>query len=162
MAWWRSGTGPLDMGSDAEAPIMEVNARVKVELSDVARIAASSLAEAIGRMAREGFVRSFEPAGFLLWCPSCETSFDPRELVVRVVVAVGDAMVLGLYDPATGARGIWVLTERSERDAWLLTRLVRSPDSCATRCDATTRCRQRRSPVCGRSTAAAPRTWSTT
>ncbi len=122
-------SGPLDRGQDAEAPIMEVNARVKVELSDVARAAASSIAEAIGRLAREGFVRSFQPVGFLLWCPSCETSFDPRDLVVRVVVAVGDAMVLGLHDPASGARGSWVLTERSERDAWLLTRLVRSPGS---------------------------------
>lgn len=127
--WVAVRSGPFDMGSDAEAQIMEVNARVKVELSDIARTAASSIAEAIGRLAREGFVRSFQPVGFLLWCPSCETSFDPRQLVVRVVVAVGDAMVLGLHDPASGARGSWVLTERSERDAWLLTRMLRSSGS---------------------------------
>lgn len=95
-----------------------------VTLVDVPRLVAGSIAEAVDRLAHDGFVRSLEPVGFLLWCPSCEASFDPSALVVQSMVTVGSALVLGLHDPVSGARGAWVLRERSERDAWLLARLL--------------------------------------
>ena len=114
----------------ARTPRSDSSPTVRGASRGVRRCIAGSITEAVDQLAREGFVRSLEAEGFALWCPSCECSFAPGELMVQSVVAVGDAMVIALCDRTSGARGRWVLTERSERDAWVLSRLAWPPAAC--------------------------------
>lgn len=84
----------------------------------------TSLAETLDRLARRGFVHSFEPRGTALWCRSSDTHFDAAGLVVESATTVDGATVLGLRDAASGTAGTWVLVERGERERRLLARVT--------------------------------------
>ncbi len=85
-----------------------------------------SLAEALDRLARAGFVRRFEPDGDALWCASCDVWVGPEQLVVEEVVEVargegdGHATLYALRCAGCGANGVWVVTDPAAVDPVLL------------------------------------------
>lgn len=83
----------------------------------------ASIAEAVHRLSRLGYVRTFEPAGTALWCRSSETSFDPAELVVESVTRIDGVTVLALRDTRSGTAGTWLLLEWTGREQRLLAQL---------------------------------------
>lgn len=83
-----------------------------------------SIAEAVHRLSRLGYVRTFEPADAVLWCRSSETRFEPGALVVEVVTRVDGGTVLALRDIGSGTAGTWVLLEWTEREQRLLAQLT--------------------------------------
>ena len=91
--------------------------------------ASETLAEALHRLGRAGFVRRFERAGDTLRCASCEVTFPPEELVVEEVVEVADEgtgvrrMLYALRCTSCGANGTWTVTGAEPADIDLLHRL---------------------------------------
>ncbi len=90
-----------------------------------------ALTEALHRLGREGFARTFERSGDVLVCKSCEESFPPEELLVDHVVEVAGegtrtrATLYALRCTDCGAKGVWILTDPGEEDRALLHRLGR-------------------------------------
>ncbi len=89
-----------------------------------------TLAEALDRLAREGFARRFERVGDALVCGSCGERFSPDALVVDDVIEVdapgARTTLYALRCSDCGAKGSWILTDDAgPEDRALLDRLGR-------------------------------------